>query len=385
MRQAQKMEAIGKLTGGIAHDFNNLLAVIILQVDMLNLQLKPDNPMYHRIGEIKSAANRAASLTKQLLAFSRKQMLQPRPTNLNRVISGMDEILHRLIGEDIELKIELAPDLGVCLVDPDQMSQVLMNLVVNARDAMPDGGSLMIKTANVQFSEETRSKFASQPAGNYVELTVADTGCGMDAATQERIFEPFFTTKEAGKGTGLGLSTAYGIVKQSEGFIWLESEVGKGTSFKVQLPVINKTVEQIVQTETPPAHLIGRETILLVEDEKVIRGASVEVLRMFGYSVLAASNGDEALEIAKNYEKPIHLLVTDVVMPKMNGKELAERIKAHRPEINVLYMSGYTDDIIARHGVLEEGIMFLEKPFTPSALGQKVREALKTNSGKSIA
>ncbi len=377
IRQAQKMEAIGKLSGGIAHDFNNLLAVIMLQVDMLDLQLAPDSPLRYRVGEIKSASARAASLTRQLLAFSRKQMLQPRAVNFNKTVKEMGSILHRLIGEDIELVMELESDLGLVLVDPDQVSQVLMNLAVNARDAMPDGGKLLIKTTNLSLTEKTRNKLASQPAGKYVQLMVTDTGCGMDSATQERIFEPFFTTKGAGKGTGLGLSTVYGIVKQSGGFIWVSSAPNRGTTFRIDMPCAHEADGSEKPEELHPEILLGKETILLVEDEELIRRAAFEVLRALGYHVLAAKDGVEALEIARGYERPIDLVLTDVIMPKMNGRDLIDRLRNIKSNFAVLFMSGYTDDIIARHGVLEEKTMFLEKPFAPTILATKVREAIE--------
>ncbi|HQU83493.1 MAG TPA: PAS domain S-box protein [Pyrinomonadaceae bacterium] len=375
LRQSTKIEAIGRLAGGIAHDFNNFLAVIMLHVDMLNLQLPPESPLRFRISEIKSVTNNAAEMVRQLLAFGRKTTLQPHPVVLNQVVKEFVKILRPIVGEDIEIHLNLDSELGVCFVDPNQILQVLMNLAVNARDAMPSGGGLEIKTVN-RILDKNTPRHKAQPIGSYVELCVTDNGVGMEAQIQKRIFEPFFTTKESGKGTGLGLATVYGIVKQSNGFIWVESEIGKGTSFKVQFPRIDQPAT-VVKKETPEAILRGNETILLVEDEEKIRRAAVEVLVVLGYQVLEAKHGVEAVEIASNYNKPIHLLLTDVVMPRMNGRDLSVKIKEIHPETAILFMSGYDDEIIARHGILEEDVRFISKPFSPGTLALKVRESLE--------
>lgn len=375
LRQSTKIEAIGRLAGGIAHDFNNFLAVIMLHVDMLNLQLPPDSPLRFRISEIKSVTNNAAEMVRQLLAFGRKTTLQPHPVVLNQVVKEFVKILRPIVGEDIEIHLNLDSELGVCFVDPNQMLQVLMNLAVNARDAMPSGGFLEIKTVNRKLEKNT-PRHKAQPSGSYVELCVTDNGIGMEAQVQKRVFEPFFTTKESGKGTGLGLATVYGIVKQSNGFIWVESESGKGTSFKVQFPRIDQPAT-VVKKETPEVILRGNETVLLVEDEEKIRRAAVEVLVVLGYQVLEAKHGEEAVELAANYDKPIHLLLTDVVMPRMNGRDLSVKIKEIHPETAILFMSGYDDEIIARHGILEEDVRFISKPFSPGTLALKVRESLE--------
>ncbi len=378
LRQAQKIEPIGRLAGGIAHDFNNFLAVIMLNVDMINMQLPEDDPMRFRINEIKSVTDNAAKMVKQLLAFGRKQTLQPHPIVLNQVIEEFSKVLGTLIGEHIEIELNLAEDLGVCYVDPNQITQVLMNLAVNSRDAMTDGGVLKIETDNLLIDENT-FKHKAQPKGSYIQLSVSDNGVGMDNKTKKHVFEPFFTTKEAGKGTGLGLATVYGIIKQSKGFIWVDSKLGEGTTFKVHFPRIDKSAKT-VKSEKVKAIPRGNETILLVEDEEQIRQAASEVLKVLGYDIIEAQNGDEALDIAKKSDKKIHLLLTDVVMPRMNGRKLAENMKNINPDISVLFMSGYTDDIISRHGVLDENLHFLGKPFSPISLATKVREALGTES-----
>ncbi len=374
-RQSGKVEAIGRLAGGVAHDFNNFLAVIMLHIDMLKLQLPPDSPVIFRIDEIKAVTDNAAIMVRQLLAFGRKQTLQPNPVLLNQVVKEFTKILISLIGEDIEIELKLDPDLGVCFVDQHQITQVLMNLAVNARDAMPDGGKLVIDTSNIVINRYSK-KLKTQPSGSYIQLTVTDTGIGMDKSTRHRIFEPFFTTKEASKGTGLGLATVYGIVKQSNGFIWVDTQIDEGTSFSIQFPRIDKPAV-ISVPETPAKIPSGNETILLVEDEEQIRRAAVEVLNVLGYQVFEAESGMKAIQLAELYKHPIHLLLTDVIMPRMNGRELAEKIKAIHPETTVLYMSGYTDDIISKHGVLEEDVYFLPKPFTPSILATKIREILE--------
>lgn len=381
LRQSQKVEAVGRLAGGIAHDFNNFLAVIMLHIDMLNLQLPAESSLRYRVSEIKTVTENAAGMVKQLLAFGRKQTLQPHPIVLNQVVKQFMEVLRPLVGEDIDIQLDLHPDLGVCFIDPNQINQVLMNLSVNARDAMPKGGKLRIRTENIQLNKGDIRKRKPQPTGPYIQLTVTDTGAGMDNQTQKRIFEPFFTTKEAGKGTGLGLATVYGIIKQSNGFIWVESELNQGTTFKIQFPRVDQP-STAVKNESISTFPSGTETILLVEDEEQVRRAAIEVLTVLGYQVFEAGNGPQAIQLAKLYKETIHLLLTDVVMPKMNGKEMAEHVKALHPEIEVLYMSGYNDDIIANHGVLDENLHFLPKPFSPSTLADKVREVLDLKNDK---
>lgn len=380
LRRSQKVEAIGRLAGGIAHDFNNFLAVIMLHVDMLSLQLPPDSSLRFRVEEIKSVTNNTAAMVRQLLAFGRKQTLQPHPTILNHIARDFIKIIRPLIGEDIEIVLNLNSDLGVCFVDPDQLTQVLMNLAVNARDAMPYGGVLKIETSNISLNKNLL-RLKTQPVGDYIQLTVTDNGAGMDVETQKRIFEPFFTTKEANKGTGLGLATVYGIVKQSNGFIWVESEIGNGTAFKLQFPRIDQPAKFSIKEKIGNMPL-GDETILLVEDKKSVRRATLEVLNFLGYQILEAENGVLALELAENFSKPIHLLLTDVIMPQMNGRDLAEQIGNSHPETAILFMSGYNDDIISDHGILEENVQLLNKPFTPLMLAAKVREVLDNKSPK---
>jgi PAS domain S-box-containing protein len=382
LRRSQKVEAIGRLAGGIAHDFNNFLAVIMLHVDMLDLQLAPDSSLRFRIEEIKTVTHKAAAMVRQLLAFGRKQNMQPNPTVLNNVAQDFVKLLSPLIGEHIEVQLNLDPNLGVCFVDADQVNQVLMNLAFNSRDAMPKGGVLKIETSNIGLNKHLL-RLKSQPVGEYIELTVTDTGIGMTPDTRKRIFEPFFTTKEPNKGTGLGLATVYGIVKQSNGFIWVESKPGKGTSFKVQFPRIDQP-EKVIAKEEAFNLPSGNETILLVEDEEPVRRAALEVLNILGYKVFEAANGEEAIKLAKVYSEPIHLLLTDVVMPKMNGRETAEKIRTLHPETSVLFMSGYTDDIISNHGVLESNVQFLGKPFTPLMLANKIREVLEHSTGSQL-
>jgi PAS domain S-box-containing protein len=375
LRLSQKMEAVGRLAGGIAHDFNNLLTVINGYGDLL-LRKLGDDQLRRKAQEIKKAGERASSLTRQLLAFSRKQVLQPKVLDLNAVVTNVAQMLQRLIGEDLQLVLSLNAALRQVKADPGQLEQVLMNLVVNARDAMPTGGKVIVETANVELSGEYASRHRAVQSGAYVMLAVSDNGHGIDLETQKHIFEPFFTTKELGKGTGLGLSTVYGIVKQSGGNIWVYSEPGHGTTFKIYLPRVN---EAIKLEKDCPAHTSlpkGSETILLVEDELMVRNIARETLEMNGYKVLEAANGSEALSISGPYGETIDLLLTDVVMPGMSGKELAGLLSSSRPETKVLYMSGYTEDAIVHHGVLEEGILFLEKPFVPDALALKVREVL---------
>ncbi len=376
LRQSQKMEAVGKLAGGVAHDFNNLLTAINGHSELAMRNLAHDDPLYRKLEGIKRAGERAASLTRQLLAFSRKQILQPKVLDLNQVIFEMNKMLQPLIGEDVDLFTKLMPDLGKVKADPGQIEQVLMNLTVNARDAMPRGGRLTIETANVYFDEVYIMHHASVLPGWYVMLAVSDNGCGMDDLTKERIFEPFFTTKEVGKGTGLGLSTVYGIVKQSGGNIWVYSEAGRGTTFKVYLPCVDRGAEESELNADDTKVLTGTETVLLVEDEEMVRDMAKEILQESGYQVLEAKHGREALLVAEQHHGPIHLMLSDVVMPQMSGRELAEQLTPLRREMKVLYMSGYTDDAIVHHGVLDEGMAFIGKPFTAGALTRKVRATL---------
>ena len=374
--QSEQMAAIGRLTGGVAHDFNNLLTAIIGYTNLLQLRTDNEHPLRNYIEEIAKAGNRAASLTNQLLAFSRRQVLQPKVLNLNRIVAEMENLLQRLIGEDVELTTNLSPELGRVKADPGQIEQVLMNLVVSARDAMPQGGKLMIETANVVFDESyARTHLTIQP-GRHVLLAVTDTGSGMDKQTLSHIFEPFFTTKPRGKGTGLGLSTAYGVVQQSGGNIWAYSEPGMGATFKIYLPCIEEYSAVAEPAALTIESLGGEETILLTEDEEAVRKLARKVLEDYGYRIIEAENAADALEMYRQYRGTIHLLVTDVVMPGLSGTELARRICDMDPLIKVLYMSGYTDDAIVHHGVLDAEFPFLQKPFTPDALAHKVREVL---------
>jgi PAS domain S-box-containing protein len=360
LRQSQKMEAIGQLAGGVAHDFNNLLLAISGYTQLALDRVNGDAALGGHLREVSRAADRAAGLTRQLLAFSRKQILQPRVFDLNAVVADMNDMLRRLIGEHIELVTALDPALAPVEADVGQIEQVLMNLAVNARDAMPAGGTLTISTASIGTSS--------------VQFAIADTGCGMDAATREKAFEPFFTTKDPGKGTGLGLSTVYGIVEQSGGQVTIESEPGRGTTFRVALPATGRGVEN--GAAAAPIESSGSETILLVEDEDVVRELTREMLERYGYTVLSASDSDEALAVCGDHEAPIDLLLTDVVMPKLSARELATRVRILHPEARLLYMSGYADDAVIRHGVIAEGTAFLQKPFAAAELARKVREVL---------
>jgi PAS domain S-box-containing protein len=373
--QSQKMEAIGTLAGGIAHDFNNLLTAIIGYSQLAASRLKEGDPMLKEIGEISKAGGRAAELTSQLLAFSRKQVLQLKVVNLNSIVENICKMIGRVIGEDIELISSLDPELGEIKADPGQMEQVIMNLAVNARDAMPQGGKLIIETGDIFLDDAYARLHLRVRPGPYVMMAVSDTGCGMDAETRSHIFDPFFTTKEPGKGTGLGLSTVYGIVKQSGGDIWVYSEPGRGTTFKLYLPRAQEKVEPLYR-ELHQVRSTGTETVLLVEDELQVRKLAAVVLRERGYEVLEASHGDEALRIAQQHPGRIHLLLTDVVMPQMSGKALSEQIKQTRLDIKVLFASGYTDDAVVLHGGLEADTEFIQKPFTPNTLANKVREVL---------
>ena len=375
--QAQKMEAVGKLAGGIAHDFNNLLTAIKGFTELLLQRIDGDDPSYEDLLGIKKASEQAARLTRQLLAFSRKQVLQPRIINLNEIIGKMQEMVQRLIGEHIELAVNLQDDLYSVLADPGQIEQIILNLVVNARDAMTDGGTLALQTANVAVGRQKSKSISSLDAGDYAVLTVSDTGSGMNRETRRRLFEPFFTTKETGKGTGLGLATVYGIVHQSEGTIFVDSEPGKGTSFTIYLPRQEGQTEAPLLPRGPREKLLGTETILLVEDEDMVRKLAERVLREYGYSVLLATCGPEALELVAKHSEPIQLMVTDVIMPGgMNGKQLADRLVQARPGIKVLYISGYADGSLFSRKEQEARINLLEKPFSPLVLVQKVRELL---------
>jgi two-component system cell cycle sensor histidine kinase/response regulator CckA len=375
-RQAQKMEAVGVLAGGIAHDFNNLLTAINGFSDLTLRRMEADSPFRRNVQEIKNAGERAAELTGQLLAFSRKQVLKPSVINLNSVISNIEMMLRRIIRESVELQVILDPKLGNVLADPGQIEQVIMNLTINARDAMMDGGHLTIETTNVFLGEEYSNQHLMVKPGKYVRITVSDTGVGMDATTQSHIFEPFFSTKEVGKGTGLGLATVYGIVQQSGGSVMVYSEVGFGTTFKVYLPCVDRDVDKPIWPNEPSVVWAGTETILLVEDENAVRKFVLEVLESSGYTVLEAPNGPAALEICRSYQFPIHLLISDIIMPKMGGAELKKRVVELLPEVSILFISGYTSDSIAARGIDDPDIAFLEKPFTPDGLIRKVREVL---------
>lgn len=376
LRQSHKMEAIGQLAGGVAHDFNNLLTVIGGYSSILLGKLLPDSPHRASVEEIKKASDRASSLTRQLLAFSRKQILQPKILDLNTVVSDLDKMLRRLISEDIDLLTVTDPNLAKVKADPGQIEQVILNLVVNAKDAMPKGGKLTIETSNAVLSKDY-ARLHGIPSGAYVMLAVNDTGCGMDAATRKRIFEPFYTTKTAGKGTGLGLATLYGIVKQSGGNVWVYSELGNGTTFKIYLPRAEDLSDSGELNGTKPTPE-GTETVLLVEDEEQVRAILRQILENQGYHVLSASHGEEALAISRG-PGDIQLMITDVVMPQMSGRELAEKVVAARPSLRVLFMSGYTDDAIVRHGLLADRLSFIQKPFDPATVARKVREVLDSH------
>ncbi len=384
LTQAQKMEAIGRLAGGVAHDFNNLLTVMTGRCQLTLARLRPDDPVCRDIELIRKTADRAAALTRQLLAFSRKQMLQPKVLDLNAVVKDMHAMLRRLIGEDIDLVIAPGSGLGRIKADPGQLEQVIVNLVINSRDAMPQGGRLVLETASVELDDAFVWQHPGARPGPHVMLAVSDTGCGMDAKTQAHLFEPFFTTKEKGKGTGLGLSTVYGIVKQHDGYISVESEPGRGSTFKIYLPRVQDAAERVAGGPSVTEPRRGTETVLLVEDEEEVRALTWEVLRESGYRVLEAANGDDALLTSERHAGPIHLLLTDVVMPLMSGPELAQRLAPLRQEMKVLYMSGYTEEALGHHGVLDPGIKLLSKPFTPTDLAQKVREVLDSPRGEAV-
>ena len=376
LRQAQKMEAIGRLAGGVAHDFNNLLTAILGNASLMAEQLPVEDPQRQAALEIQRAAERAAGLTRQLLAFSRKQMLEMKVVDLNGTMADMHKMLDRVIGEHIELLMVPAPGLGRVRGDPGQLEQVILNLAVNARDAMPEGGKLILETSNVEVDESFAARHPPLQTGRYVMLAVSDTGVGMDLETQAHVFEPFYTTKERGRGTGLGLSTVYGIVRQSEGHVWVYSSPGKGSTFKIYLPRVDEEPAAGDPAPATPGTRRGSETVLLVEDEGVVRTLIRNTLQQHGYHVVEAENGNQALRLSERHRGPLHMLVTDVVMPGMSGRELAERLLNQRPGLRVLFISGYTDETIAQHGVLGPGMGFLQKPFTLLALALKVRETL---------
>ncbi|MFZ1156229.1 MAG: ATP-binding protein, partial [Candidatus Sulfotelmatobacter sp.] len=376
LRQSQKMEAVGRLAGGVAHDFNNLLTVILGYTQLLMDGLPPGSRLAEGTAQIKSAADRAAGITRQLLAFSRKQVRSPRLIDLNNVMLNLDTMLRRLIGEDIEVLTVPATDLGTVKADPGQIEQVLMNLALNARDAMPSGGKLTLETSNVQLDEAYSHEHRPVEPGRYVMLAVSDTGVGMSPETLAHIFEPFYTTKEPGKGTGLGLSTVYGVVKASGGYVWVYSELGQGTTFKIYLPRVDQPAQPLSAENRPSGIQRGTETILLVEDDPQLNQLASSVLAHCGYKVLAAANPEEGLAVCRTHPHEIHLLVTDVVMPKMNGRQLAEQVARIRPSVKLLYVSGYTGNAIVHYGVLDAGLWFLPKPFSLAALVAKVREVL---------
>jgi two-component system cell cycle sensor histidine kinase/response regulator CckA len=377
LRQSQKMEAIGSLAGGVAHDFNNLLSVILSHSRLLADGLNPGDPTLEGLQAIREAGLRAAALTRQLLAFSRQQVLKPRVVDLNGICAGIEAMLRRVIGEDVEFTSVAGPKLLKIMVDPGQMEQVIMNLAVNARDAMPEGGTLTIETANVTLDARDEALSGTKP-GPHVMLTVTDTGVGMDTTTQARMFEPFFTTKEVGKGTGLGLSTVFGIVKQSGGTISASSVVGRGTVFRIYFPVTDASDSSVSRpvAVVPDGPLRGTGTILVVEDEERVRNLACIILRKYGYQVLEAPNGADALALSEQHPEPIDLLLTDVVMPRMSGPQLAERLVAARPTIKVLYMSGYIGGLTDQQASLVSGAEFLQKPITPETLAQRVQEVL---------
>jgi len=377
-RQAQKLESVGRLAGGVAHDFNNLLTVINGYAETL-VSSEPENSARRRpLSEIRKAGERAANLTRQLLAFSRKQLIQPKRLDINSVITDVESMLHRLIGEDIQVHVDLTPSLPPVMADAGQLQQVVMNLAVNARDAMPRGGKLTARTTEFETAEGGPGAPASLAPARYVVLEMSDTGIGMDSATREHLFEPFFTTKDKSSGTGLGLATVYGIVTQADGFITVESEPGHGASLRIFLPAAVESGPPQVAVKSGSGRLQGAEVVLIAEDNEGLRELACDILRSFGYTVLEAQDAAQALQIASAREGPIDVLITDVIMPGLNGRELAERLKTLRPEIKVLLMSGYTDDILSRHQVLDAGLEFLEKPFTPQALAAKVRNILES-------
>ncbi len=385
VHQLQKFEAIGRLAGGVAHDFNNLLGVILGQSEIL-IDRSHDHAFTRGLEMIRESARRGASLTRQLLAFGRRQVLETRVLNLNVVLADVQKLLQRVIGEDIELDFQMDAKIGSVEADPCQLEQVVVNLAANARDAMPGGGKLTVATANVDLDESCVNRQVVVRPGPYVQLVVSDTGCGMDTETQSHIFEPFFTTKEQGKGTGLGLATVYGIVKQSGGYIWVHSEPGHGTAFKIYLPMVRAAAETLQHVEPSEELPRGSETILVVEDDASLREVTCEFLQSSGYTVIPAESPQAALHLAASHNGSIDFLLTDVVMPKMNGRELATRLSKRRPDMKVLYVSGYTDGIVREgvHGALEEGLAFLQKPCTRRALTRKIREILDSQRIKPV-
>ena len=376
--QSQKMEAVGQLAGGVAHDFNNILTAIVGYADLLATEFDPTDRRLEDLEEIRKSARRAAALTRQLLAFSRKQVLEPRVLDINEVVQNMDKMLRSLISESIRLETHYAPNLSSVRADPNQIEQVIMNLAINARDAMPEGGTLTIETGNATLDEDYALRHLSVMPGAYVMLAVSDTGCGMDEDTKARIFEPFFTTKEKGKGTGLGLSTVYGIVKQHGGNIWLYSEPGKGSTFKVYLPAVQEQPEVVRKSAPHAVPKSGGETVLVVEDDDQLRRLAHRALAAQGYDVLEADRGSTAIDIARRHPGKIDLLLTDVVMPDTNGRKLADHLRASRPGLRVLFMSGYPDGAMGHNGMLEKGVAYVAKPFTTEAISRKVREILDT-------
>jgi two-component system cell cycle sensor histidine kinase/response regulator CckA len=379
MVQQERLAAVGQLSGGIAHDFNNILTVIQLSIRLLEREIQGGHPLWPHVERIRESGNRATSLVKQLLSFSRREVVEPRQLDLNEHITELEKMLRRIIGEDIELKTSLAENLWPVVMDPAQVDQVVMNLAVNARDAMPQGGTLIIETSNVILDEAYAARYLSVEPGEYVLLTISDTGVGMSAYVKSRIFEPFFTTKEWGKGTGLGLATVYGIVKQNEGHIGVYSEIGQGTVFKIYLPRLEQARVEMHSPQEPATRdqvMRGNETILLVEDAEDLRKLSAGILADLGYQVLIAQDGHEALAIAEQHDGPIHLLLSDVVMPGMSGPDLADRLRAQRPETRVILMSGYANETLSRHGVLINSASILTKPLTLERLTEKVRQVL---------
>ncbi len=381
LTHAQKMEAVGRLAGGVAHDFNNMLTVISGYNRMILEELSPLDPLHGYSEEIGKAADRAGAITNQLLAFSRRQVIQPRVVNVNSILTQIEKMLRRLLGEDIELALNLDSRTANVRVDPNQIEQAIVNLAVNARDAMPTGGRIMIETGNVELDENYAKSHVGVTPGEFVMIAMTDTGHGMDAATRQRIFEPFFTTKERGRGTGLGLATVYGMIKQSNGDIWVYSEPGKGTTFKLYFPKVMASAAEANGSyeQSGPS---GTETVLVVEDEKPVRELTVKMLQRLGYSVLSAGSGAEAIEISKSYPNEIALLVTDVVMPNMSGRQVADELLASRPDLRVLYLSGYTENTVIHHGV-GSGVDFLAKPFSREALARKLAEMLGNSNGAS--
>jgi signal transduction histidine kinase len=376
VRQMQKIEAIGRLAGGVAHDFNNLLTAINGFADLVLERLDPADPAHGEVREIRRAGERASDLTRQLLAFGRRQVLAPQVLDLGALVRGMQPMLRRLIGEDVELVAFIADDPALVRADPGQLEQVVLNLAINARDAMPTGGRLTIEVQPIAFDGPVAERHLGLEAGRYVQLAVTDTGVGMDDVTRAHVFEPFFTTKPPGQGTGLGLSTVWGIVRQSGGQVWFYSEPGVGTAFKLYFPLVSEFVAPVAAPPAPRAPTGGSETILVVEDEEAVRGVVVRQLARLGYTALVAPNAEAARRLAVTHAGPIDLLLTDVVMPGIGGPTLARELQEARPGLPVLFVSGYTDDTIVKHGVLEPGVQFLQKPFTADALGRRVREVL---------